>query len=72
MTPDHRPLLGWAPEVANLFLACGCSGHGVMHSPALGQLAAEMLLRRASSLDASALRPGRFHEGAPEPISPLL
>ena len=37
-------LLGRAPGVENLFLANGSSGHGVMHSPALGHLLAEIIL----------------------------
>ena len=65
MTPDQRPLLGFADEVANLFLACGCSGRGVMLSPALGQLGAELLVGRSPSLDVEALRPGRFAGGRP-------
>jgi sarcosine oxidase subunit beta len=72
MTPDHLPLLGFSDEVENLFLACGCSGHGVMLSPALGQLGAELLTGRTPSLDVAALRPGRFHEGKAGPAATLL
>lgn len=65
MSPDHHALLGPAPEVGNLLLANGSSGHGVMHAPALGQLVAEMLVDgRAHSVDARALRPERFAEAA--------
>lgn len=64
MTPDHHVILGRSAEVENLFLANGSSGHGVMHSPALGQLMAEMVLEgRARSLDVHPLRPTRFAEG---------
>jgi glycine/D-amino acid oxidase-like deaminating enzyme len=71
-SPDRHALLGPAPGVENLYLANGSSGHGVMHSPAIGQLVAEMILDgAASSLDVHALRPSRFAEG--EPIeSPVL
>jgi len=72
MTPDHLPLLGFSEEVENLFLACGCSGHGVMLSPALGQLGAELLAGRTPSLDVEALRPGRFREGNAGPGAALL
>ena len=51
----------------------GSSGHGVMHAPALGQLLAEMMSDGgATTLDASALRPTRFAEGAPNPASGVL
>ena len=43
-TPDRLAILGEAPTVAGLFLACGFSGHGFMHSPAVGRLTAELIL----------------------------
>jgi len=72
MSPDEHALLGPAPGLERLFLVNGSSGHGVMHSPALGQLASEMLTGRAPSLDVRALRPGRFAEGRPNQIRRLL
>jgi glycine/D-amino acid oxidase-like deaminating enzyme len=72
MSPDEHALLGPAPGLERLFLVNGSSGHGVMHAPALGQLAAEMLTGRPPSLDVRVLRPGRFLEGQPNPIRRLL
>jgi sarcosine oxidase subunit beta len=73
MSPDKHAILGAAPEVENLWLINGSSGHGVMHAPALGQLLAEMILDgRAHGLDVSALRPSRFAEGAAIPEFHLL
>jgi sarcosine oxidase subunit beta len=73
MSPDKHALLGPAPECENLLLINGSSGHGVMHAPALGDLLAEIMSDgRSSSLDPTALRPSRFVEGAPNPISDLL
>ena len=63
VTPDHHGIVGWSPQVKGLFLANGFSGHGVMHAPAIGQAAAEMILRRSVSIDLSPLRPERFEEG---------
>lgn len=60
MTPDGRALVGRSPRYTNLFLATGCSGHGVMHAPAIGQLVAEVVLDGGASMDISALRPERF------------
>jgi sarcosine oxidase subunit beta len=66
MSPDKHVLLGRAPGRENLYLANGSSGHGVMHSPALGHLLAEIILDgAASTLDVHALRPSRFAEGEP-------
>ena len=65
MSPDDHAILGRSPSCENLYFANGSSGHGVMHSPALGQLLAEIICDgTASSLDVSALRPTRFVEGA--------
>src|SRR4051794_22616194 len=66
ISPDRHVLLGAAPGTRNFFLSNGSSGHGVMHSPAIGQLLAEIILDgAASSLDVHALRASRFAEGAP-------
>ena len=44
-----------------------------MHSPALGQLLAEMILDgEARTMDVHALRPSRFAEGEPNPEFHLL
>ena len=73
MSPDKHAILGPAPGCPNLFLINGSSGHGVMHAPALGLLLAEIMSEgQATSLDASALRPARFAEGAPNAVSGLL
>ena len=65
MSPDNHAILGRSPSCENLYFANGSSGHGVMHSPALGQLLAEIICDgSASTLDVSALRPARFAEGA--------
>jgi sarcosine oxidase, subunit beta len=73
MSPDEHALLGPAEGAENFVLVNGSSGHGLMHAPALGQLAAEVLtLGKARTLDISALRPSRFREGEPNPIRSLL
>lgn len=73
MSPDQHALLGPAPNLENLWLINGSSGHGVMHSPALGQLLAEMILDGAAkTVDIHALRPSRFAEGEPVPEFHLL
>lgn len=66
MSPDGHAIVGAPSECPNLILANGSSGHGVMHSPAIGALVAEMIVDgKATSLDVRALRPSRFAEGEP-------
>jgi sarcosine oxidase, subunit beta len=73
MSPDRHALLGPAHGLENFYLANGSSGHGVMHSPALGQLLAEIILDgAATTLDARALRPSRFAEGEPNAAPEFL
>ena len=68
MSPDKHALLGSLPACPNLVFVNGSSGHGVMHAPALGQLAAEIVTEgRARALDVAALDPGRFAAGRPNP-----
>jgi hypothetical protein len=44
-----------------------------MHSPALGQLLAEIICDgRASTLDVSCLEPSRFEAGRPIPVAEVL
>lgn len=43
LTPDHHAILGPVPSHPGLFLASGFSGHGIMHSPAVGILLAEWI-----------------------------
>ena len=64
MTPDHHSIIGPAPDVAGLYFVNGFSGHGVMHSPASGRIAADLILYGNSDLvDASQLSVERFAQG---------
>ena len=73
MSPDKHAILGAAPGCPNLFLLNGCSGHGVMHAPALGQLLAEVMSDGvASTMDVRPLRPSRFLEGDLNSVSEML
>ncbi|HVE39675.1 MAG TPA: FAD-binding oxidoreductase, partial [Planctomycetota bacterium] len=64
VTPDNHPVIGAAGE-PGWWVACGFSGHGVMHAPATGLLLSELMLTGRSSLDVSCLRLSRFQEGKP-------
>jgi sarcosine oxidase subunit beta len=66
MSPDARPLIGEIPGVSGLFVVAGFSGMGFKISPAVGLVMAEQIaLGRATSVDMSSFRPGRFAEGKP-------
>ena len=64
MTPDHHAIIGPAPNVKGLFFVNGFSGHGVMHSPASGSIAADLVLHGKSTfMDAKPLGVDRFRTG---------
>ncbi|MEU5840227.1 FAD-binding oxidoreductase [Rhodococcus sp. NPDC047139] len=66
-TPDYNPIIGPSPA-PGLFLLVGFSGHGYKISPAVGRLAADLLLDGISSdpaVDGTDFRYSRFEEGKP-------
>jgi sarcosine oxidase subunit beta len=64
MTPDHHAIIGPSPDVAGLYFVNGFSGHGVMHSPASGRVAADLILHgRSDLIDAAQLNVNRFAQG---------
>src|SRR5690606_19858777 len=63
VSPDRRPMIGAAPGCSNLLLANGSSGHGVMHSAAIGRLVAELVTGADPSLDMRWFAPDRFSRG---------
>jgi len=65
-TVDHNGLVGTVAPYANLFTACGFSGHGLQQAPAVGRGLAELIATgRYTSLDLSPFRVSRLAEGAP-------
>ena len=58
VTFDHHPLVGMT-ERPGVWASCGFSGHGVMHSPAVGDCLAAMILGDTPPIDISALSPLR-------------
>ncbi|MDI3340053.1 MAG: FAD-binding oxidoreductase [Sphaerobacter sp.] len=57
---DEVPILGPAPGVAGLIIACGFSGHGFALAPCIGELMAELIVTGQTSLPLDALRLERF------------
>ena len=68
LTPDYHGILDQAAEAPGFYVACGFSGHGFMHAPAIGRLMAELVLDgRARSMDVAALSLARFARGPARP-----
>jgi len=64
-TPDHHAIVGGVDEVKGLYLAVGFSGHGFMHSPAIGASLSELIVDGAArSVNLDALSLNRFAAGA--------
>ncbi len=62
-TPDHHAIIGYAEGVGGMFIVGGFSGHGLMHAPAAGLVAAEIICGKKPSIDVTALAPQRFATG---------
>jgi len=63
VTPDGHPILGTVDALAGFYLACGFSGHGLMHSPAAGLLLAALIGGEPPPVDISPLALARFGQG---------
>ena len=65
-TFDQNGIVGPHPQLSNLLLANGFSGHGLQHAPAVGRALAEWIVDGAyTSLDLSALSAHRIIENRP-------
>ena len=63
-TPDHEPILGAVAEIAGLYVDFGWSGHGFKHSPAIGEIMAELIVDgRTKDWDLAPFRWSRFRDG---------
>jgi sarcosine oxidase subunit beta len=62
-SPDEHLILGRAESLNNFYYANGSSGHGVMHSPAIGELLANIICGKKNEIDTGILSPKRFSAG---------
>ena len=64
---DGNMILGnWPGRLDNFYVACGFSGHGLMHAPAVGRALAELILKgRYETLDLARLGYQRVLDRAP-------
>jgi FAD-dependent oxidoreductase domain-containing protein 1 len=66
---DGNMILGnWPGKLDNFYVACGFSGHGLMHAPAVGRALAELIARgRYETLDLARMGYQRVLDRAPYP-----
>eukprot|EP00658_Telonema_sp_P-2_P070879 TRINITY_DN60258_c0_g1_i2.p1 TRINITY_DN60258_c0_g1~~TRINITY_DN60258_c0_g1_i2.p1 ORF type:complete len:390 (-),score=98.68 TRINITY_DN60258_c0_g1_i2:425-1594(-) len=65
-TIDQNGIIGRHPEVSNLLLANGFSGHGIQQAPAVGRAIAELVLHgEYQTIDCTPFKFERFAEGEP-------
>lgn len=70
MTPDDLGVVGPVEGVEGVFIAAGFSGHGFMHSPAIGELVAAQLTGHRPAFSVDELAPSRFeHPASPDPYA---
>lgn len=67
---DHNAVIGAYPDIPNLLMASGFSGHGVQHGPATGRAVAELIRFGAyRTLDLTPLGYQRVRDNRPMPES---
>ena len=71
---DGNMILGnWPGKLDNFYVACGFSGHGLMHAPAVGRALAELIARgRYETLDLARMGYQRVLDRAPYPERGIL
>jgi glycine/D-amino acid oxidase-like deaminating enzyme len=63
---DHNAVIGRYPDIPNLILASGFSGHGVQHGPATGRAVSELIrFGEYRSLDLTPFGYARVRENRP-------
>jgi len=63
-TPDGRPFCGRMPEIEGLYHCSGFCGHGIVQSPTIGKIMAELIVDGTSSYDISEIEADRMFEEA--------
>ena len=61
-TPDGKPFCGTMPDVEGLYHCSGFSGHGIVQSPAIGVIMADLVLEGNTSYDIEAIEADRYFE----------
>ena len=64
-TPDVVPVLDAMPNLPDLYVATGLSGHGFGIGPAVGKVMADMVLGNSIKHNLDRFRFSRFTDGSP-------
>lgn len=67
LTADHNPIIGQSELVEGFYFAVGFSGHGLMHSPAVGEIVRDLVLNLKPQIDVSSFALERFETGELHP-----
>jgi sarcosine oxidase len=60
VTPDHKFVIDWHPDLPQVLIASPCSGHGFKHSAAIGEVLAQLVMEGHSDIDIGAFSFQRF------------
>jgi len=61
-TPNGSPLCGELPGVEGLFHCAGFCGHGIVRSPVIGAIMADLILEGRERYDLEQLRADRYFD----------
>ena len=61
-TPDGNPLCGAMPDIEGLFHCSGFCGHGIVQSPAVGVIMADLILDGRTQYDIAAIEADRYFD----------
>ncbi|MEM7536918.1 MAG: FAD-binding oxidoreductase [Chloroflexota bacterium] len=72
-TLDGNMILGPVGDIANFYVACGFSGHGIMHTPAIGLALSELILTgQYQTMDLSRMSYQRVIDDDPYPEQGII
>lgn len=61
-TPDGKPFCGKMPAIEGLYHCAGFSGHGIVQSPTIGLIMAQLILDGQTDYDLSAIEADRYYD----------
>lgn len=61
-TPDGKPFCGEMPEIKGLYHCAGFCGHGIVQSPAIGEIMADLVLCGETEYDIQAIEADRYFD----------
>lgn len=61
-TPDGKPFCGRMPNLGGLFHCSGFSGHGIVQSPTIGVIMADLILTGKANYDIEAIEADRYFD----------